>query len=44
VLDGVLMLVSEQQWHYGWRDSNASVQAVDVYKVLRECGLLLNNF
>lgn len=40
MLDGVFVLVSCQQWHDGWRDSDASLQTVDVYEVLRECGLL----
>lgn len=40
MLDGVFVLVSCQQWHDGWRDSDASLQEVDVHKMLRECGLL----
>jgi len=42
VLDGVLVLVSCHQWHDGWGDSDASVQAVDVHKMLRECLMLSN--
>ena len=44
MLDGLLVLVSCQQWHNGWGDGYASMQEVDVYKVLRECGLLSDNF
>lgn len=30
MLDGLLVLVSYEQWHDGWRDGYASVQEVDV--------------
>ena len=36
MLDGLLVLVSCQQWHDGWRDGYASVQAADVQEMLRE--------
>jgi hypothetical protein len=42
MLDGVFVFVSEQQWHDRWRNSDASLQATDVHKMLRECGLLPN--
>ena len=34
MLDGVLVLVSCQQWHDGWGVCNASVQAADLHEVL----------
>ena len=40
MLDGLLVLLSCQQGHDGWRDGYAKLQAADLYEVLWQCGLL----
>lgn len=34
MLDGLLMLVSYEQWHDGWGDGYAELQAADVQEML----------